>query len=116
MEETVKLGTDVTFLGLSPYQLHRLLPGRTADGVETGDDELQFERLWRGSLFNSATVPIVDSLCNLVVYQYSADWDWPPGFNSPEVLAREEVSRLCQHAVESTTPWELHSRTPTSTI
>lgn len=98
--ETAKLATDVTFLGLSPYQRQRLLPGRTADGVEVGGDELQFERLWRGSLFNSATVPVVDSLCDLVADHRYVD-RWPPGFHPPEVLAREELSRLCQLAVES---------------
>lgn len=99
--ETLKLATDVTFLGLSPHQHHRLLPGRDANGVETGGDQLQLERLWRGSLFNSATVPVVDGLCDLVANYYSADRDWPSGFHPPEVLAREELSRLCELAVES---------------
>lgn len=99
--KTVKLATDVTFLGLSPRQHHRLLPGRNADGVEIGGDGQQFDSLWRGSLFNSATVPAVDSLCDLAANHYTVDWGWRSGFRPPEALAREELSRLCGLAVES---------------
>lgn len=99
--KSVKLATDVTFLGLSPRQHHRLLPGRNADGVKIGGDGHEFESLWRGSLFNSATVPAVDSLCDLVANHYTVDRGWPSGFRPPEALAREELSRLCGLAVES---------------
>lgn len=98
--KTLKLAIDVNFLGLSPRQHHRLLPGRNAD-MEIGSDELQFERLWRGSLFNSATIPFVHSLCDLVKNHYPVDQDWPSGFYPPEVLAKEELSRLCRLAVMS---------------
>lgn len=101
LNKTVELATYVTFLGLSPHQHHRQLPGRNTVGAWVGGDKLQNERLWHGSLFNSATVPVVNSLCDLVPGPYTAEQDWRSGPRPPEILAREELSRLCQVALES---------------
>lgn len=101
LNETVELATYVTFIGLNPHQHHRQLPGRDTAGAWIGGDTLQNERLWYGSLFNSATVPVVNSLRDLVASPYTADQDWQSGPRPPEILAREELLRLCQVALES---------------
>lgn len=96
LEDTIQLASYVTFLGISPHQVHRLLPGRAADGVEAGSGQARSERLWYGSLFNSATVPAVDSLCHLVANYDPVDRDWRRGSYPPESLARDEMLQLCQ--------------------
>lgn len=99
LANTVQLAQDVTFLGLSPHQTHRLLPGRTAGGVDMGG--MQFERLWHGSLFNSAAIPLVDSLCGLVTRYDPVYRDRRGDSRQPEALAEEELLRLCQLAQAS---------------
>lgn len=93
MADTVRLATDVSFLGISAHQVHRLLP----DGAN-GSEEHQFERLWHGSLFNSATQPVLDSLCFSVTNYGVPNRDWQRPANLPEDLAKKELLRLCHLA------------------